>query len=53
MAFIRSHTSHTAYELQGEVPETITTGQTADISKICEYDWYEWVMLLDKVTSYP
>ena len=29
------------------------TGQTADISNICEYDWYEWVMLLDNVTSYP
>ena len=27
--------------------------QTADISNICEYDWYEWVMFLDNVTSYP
>ena len=53
MALIRSHTAHTAYELQGEVPETIMTDQTADISNICEYDWYEWVMFLDNVTSYP
>ena len=40
MALIWSHTTHTAYELQGEIPETTMTGQTADISKICEYDWY-------------
>ena len=31
----------TSYELQGEVPKTIMTGKTADISNICEYDWYE------------
>ena len=29
------------------------TGQTADISKICEYEWYEWVMFRDGPTSYP
>ena len=38
MTLILSHTAHTAYELRGEVPETIMTGQTADISNICEYD---------------
>ena len=53
MDLIRSHTAHTAYELKGEVPEKIMTGQTADISNIYEYDWYEWVMFLDNVTSYP
>ena len=53
MALLHSHTAHTAYELQVEVLETITTGQMADISNICEYDWYEWVMFLDNVTSYP
>ena len=53
MALICSLTAHTAYELQGEVPETIMTGQTAYISNICRYDWYEWVMFLDNVISYP
>ena len=52
MALICSHTTQTTYEVQDEVPETIMIGQTADISKICEYDWYEWVMFLDNVTSY-
>ena len=45
MALIRSHTAHTAYELQGKVPEIIMTGQTAYISNICKYDWYEWESL--------
>ena len=53
MDFIYSHTSQTAYELQDEVPETITTCQTEDISNICGYDWYAWVMFLDDITSYP
>ena len=53
MVFIHSLTAHTACELQGQVPETIMTVQTADISNICECDWYEWVMVLDNVTSYP
>ena len=26
---------------------------TADICNICEYDWYEWVLLRDNTTSYP
>ena len=39
MALIRSHAVHTAYELQGEVPEPIMTGQTVDISDIYDYEW--------------
>ena len=53
MALIWLHTSHTAYEIQGEVPETIMTGQTAEISNICEYDWYKCVIFRDNTTSYP
>ena len=53
MSLIWSHTAHTVYELQGEVPETIMTRQTADISNIYDYDWYEWVMLRDNTTSDP
>ena len=53
MALIRLHTAHTAYELQDELPETIMNRQTADIRKICEYDWYEWVMFRDNTTYYP
>ena len=29
------------------------TGQTADISNIFEYDWYEWFIFRDNNTSFP
>jgi hypothetical protein len=28
-------------------------GQTADISHICEFGWYDWVMFRDNVATYP
>jgi hypothetical protein len=37
----------------GEVPETIMTGSTADISHICEFGWYDWVMFWDNVPAFP
>ena len=52
-ALVRSHTAHDVYMLEGEVPETMMTGQTADISNLCEYEWYEWVMFRDVLASYP
>jgi hypothetical protein len=42
-AYIRSHTALDSYELQGQVPETIVSGQTADISPFVECGWYGWV----------
>jgi hypothetical protein len=37
----------------GQVPETIMTGSTADISHITEFGWYDWVMYRDDISSYP
>jgi hypothetical protein len=37
----------------GQVPETIMTGNTADISHIVEFGWYDWVMFHDNKPSYP
>jgi hypothetical protein len=37
----------------GEVPETIMTGSTADISHICEFGWCDWVMFQDNVPTFP
>ena len=50
---IRSHTAHGYAELEGQVPETIMTGQTADISPYVEHEWYEWVKALDPQQSFP
>ena len=52
-ALICSHTAHNIYALEGEVPETRMTGQTADISNLCKHEWYEWVMFRDCSQSYP
>jgi hypothetical protein len=46
-ALIYSNTSNDTYMTKGEVPETIMTGSTADISHICEFVWYDWVMFRD------
>jgi hypothetical protein len=37
----------------GKVPETIMTGNTANISHICEFGWYDWVMFRDNVPMFP
>ena len=30
-----------------QVPETIMTGETANISQICQFGWYNWVTYHD------
>ena len=52
-ALIRSHTAHSNYEVDGEVPKTRMTKQTADISNVWYYSWYEWVMFCEKPITYP
>jgi hypothetical protein len=51
--FIRLSTSNNVYMTNGKVPETIMTGSTADISHICEFGWYDWVMFWDNVLTFP
>ncbi len=52
-ALIRSNMSNEIYMTSGEVPETIMTGSTADISHICEFAWYDWVMFRDNIPTFP
>ncbi len=52
-AYIRSCTVNDIYETNCETPETIMTGSTADISHICEFGWYGWVMFSDNVLTFP
>jgi hypothetical protein len=37
----------------GEVPETIMTGNTTDISHICKFAWFDWVMFRDNIPTFP
>jgi len=43
VAEIRSHTAHPLHALQGDVPQTILLGDTADISHLCEFGFYDFV----------
>ena len=52
-ALIRSHTALDIYELQGQVPETLLSGQTADISPFIEHEWYDFVNWFDHRSSFP
>jgi hypothetical protein len=44
---ICSSTCDTVFMTNGKVPETIMTGSTANISHICKFGWYDWVMFWD------
>jgi hypothetical protein len=52
-AYVRSCTSIDTYMTAGQVPETIMTGNTANISHIAEFGWYDWVMFRDNEPSFP
>ena len=52
-AFVRSHTALDIYGLRGQVPETILKGNTADISFISEFEWFQWVMYYNPGEVYP
>ena len=52
-AYVRSNTAPIIYALKGQVPETMVSGQTPDISPFAAFRWYEWVMFRDTMVSYP
>jgi hypothetical protein len=52
-AMIWLHTVLDLFELQGQVPETIVSGQTANISPFIEYAWFDWIIYYDQVASFP
>ena len=52
-SYIRSNTAHDIYLLNGQVPETVMSGETADISFICELGWYDWVKFRDTSEAFP
>jgi hypothetical protein len=43
LALVRCHTALSIRSLDGEVPMTRLTADTADISHIAEFGWYDWV----------
>ena len=51
--YICSHTGIDIYKLDGQVPETLISGQTADISPFVEYHFYDWIKYWDSLEAYP
>ena len=51
-SYIRSNTAMMHSELDGQVPETIMSGQTADISPCAALGWYQWIKDYDTVTEF-
>ena len=52
-AFILSRTALYLFKLQGQVPETILSGQTVDIFPFVECKWYEFVRWYDVKAQFP
>ena len=52
-AYVRSHTAHDIYRLNGQVPETLVSGETVDISPFALFRWYECVLFRDTSVTYP
>ena len=52
---LQFHITHDVYCLNGEMPETenIMSGETLDISQLCELEWYEWIIFRELVVSFP
>ena len=43
-AYVRSLTAHEIYQLDGQVPGTLVSGEIVDISPFAAFKWYEWVL---------
>eukprot|EP00804_Cyclotella_cryptica_P022264 CCRYP_020542-RA/>CCRYP_020542-RA protein AED:0.22 eAED:-0.25 QI:0/0/0/0.5/1/1/2/0/420 len=52
-AYVRSHTAHDIYCLDGRVPEMVVSGETADISHFCEFGFWDWVKFRDQGIAFP
>lgn len=52
-AYVRSMTAHNIYSLGGDVPETLISGATTDISPWAEFKWFEWVKFRDTSVGFP
>jgi len=41
------------YQLHGQTPYFKATGIAADISSLCEFEWYEWIYFRDHASKFP
>jgi hypothetical protein len=48
MADINSHSVHDNYDLDGQTPQAIVTGEAPDISRLAEFLFYQWIEWFDQ-----
>ena len=52
-AKIRCHNLHDIPTINVQVPKTVVTENTADISELVEFRWYQWIYYRDATKSFP
>eukprot|EP00804_Cyclotella_cryptica_P026575 CCRYP_014011-RA/>CCRYP_014011-RA protein AED:0.14 eAED:0.14 QI:0/0/0/1/0/0.25/4/0/793 len=52
-SYVRSHTAHDIYRLDGPVPEMVVSGETTGISPFCEFGFWDWVKFWDQGVAFP
>ncbi len=52
-ARINNMTARDRFNLHGQNPYTLVTGDTGDISNLCQFGWYEWVYFRDQKNDFP
>ena len=50
-ALVRSNTALNIRSLDGQVPATVITGDTSDISHLAEFGFWDWVWFVDTKNS--
>jgi hypothetical protein len=50
--YVQSNTWNEHFANGGKVPETIVSGETADISTFAQRHWYEWILVCDTSVSF-
>ena len=51
-AYSRSNSAHGIYMLHGELPKTVMSGETYDISQFCGLGWYGWIYFRDNAVQF-
>ena len=53
VAQVNNSTAKGLYALQGQTPHFTVTGQTPDISNLCQFAWYDWCFYFDDSEAFP
>ena len=51
-AYFRYNAAHEIYKLDGQVPNTVMSGKTSDISQFCKQEWFKCIIFPDKLLFY-